>query len=129
MSSRKIGATLIGLATLGVIIFTIYKLAAGKEIGFNEIGSISILLMMYFSAITWGTKEEKDGILQEEELGQRITEKSAKISYFILLVAILLAVATEQWIYGSSNIFLLIILALAMCTLPFVEFLVARKYQ
>lgn len=129
MSSRKIGGILIGTATLGVIIFTIYKLIAGKEIGFNEIGSIGILLMMYFSAITWGTKEEKDGILQEEELGQRITEKSAKISYFVLLVFILLAVAAEQLLYGSSNIFLLIILGLAMCTLPFVEFLVARKYQ
>ncbi|MFS0576200.1 hypothetical protein AB1K83_11235 [Sporosarcina sp. 179-K 3D1 HS] len=129
MSTKRIGGIIFGTATLGVIIFTIYKLVAGKEIGFNEIGSIGVLLMMYFSAITWGTKEEKDGILQEEELGQRITEKSAKISYFVLLVFILIAVAADQFVNGASNIFLLIILGLAMCTLPFVEFLMARKYQ
>ncbi|BAQ09082.1 hypothetical protein OXB_0610 [Bacillus sp. OxB-1] len=129
MSTKRLGGLIIGTATLVVIIFTIYKLFAGKEVGYNEIMTIGVLLMMYFSAITWGTKEDKDGILQEEELGQRITEKSAKISYFVLLVFILIAVAADHFVNGSSNIFLLIILGLAMCTLPFVEFLMARKYQ
>lgn len=129
MSTRKIGAALFGIATLVIIGFTIYKLIVGKEVGFNEILAISSLLMMYFSAITWGTKESKDGILQEEELGQRITEKSAKISYFVLLVLIFVAVTADQFVNGTSNIFLLLILGLGMIVLPFVEFLVARKYQ
>ncbi len=61
----------------------------------------------------------------EEELGQRITEKSSKISYFILLAA----VGADQWVNGTVNVFLLAALALGMVTLPLVEFLVARKYQ
>lgn len=129
MRTRKIGAAIVGIATLVVIGFTINKVIVGKEVGFNEILAISSLLMMYFSAITWGTKENKDGILQEEELGQRITEKSAKISYFVLLVLILIAVMADQFVNGTSNIFLLLILALAMIILPFVEFVIARKYQ
>src|SRR5690625_4185706 len=91
MRTRKIGAIIIGAATLIVIGFSIFKIITGKEVGFNEVIVIGTLLMMFFSAITWGNKEEKDGILQEEELGQRITEKSSKISYFILVFFILVA--------------------------------------
>lgn len=129
MKTRKIGAIIFGTATLIVIGYSIYKIITGKEVGFNEIVAIGMLLMMFFSAITWGNKEEKDGILQEEELGQRITEKSSKISYFILLFFILVAVAADKLINGTINVFLLSILGLAMIILPFVEFLVAKKYQ
>ncbi|MBM7714071.1 hypothetical protein MHB50_01700 [Siminovitchia sp. FSL H7-0308] len=129
MSTKKIGALIIGTATLIVIAFTIYKISTGKAIGFNEIITISILLMMFFSAITWGNKEEKDGILQEEELGQRITEKSSKISYFILLFIILAAVTADHLVNGTNNIFLLAVLGFAMIILPLVEFLVAKQYQ
>lgn len=129
MRTRKLGAIIIGAATVIVIVFSIFKIIAGKEVGFNEVIVIGTLLMVFFSAITWGNKEEKDGILQEEELGQRITEKSSKISYFILLFFILVAVAADKLINGSINVFLLGILGLAMVILPFVEFLVAKKYQ
>lgn len=129
MSTRKIGAIIIGLAALIVIIYTIYKVLAGQEVGFNEIIVIATLVMMFFSAITWGNKWEKDGIYQDEELGQRITEKSAKISYFILLVVILLAVGLDQWVNGTVNMFLLAVLGLGMIILPMVEYFVARKYQ
>ena len=67
--------------------------------------------------------------MQEEELGQRITEKSSKISYFILTFFILGAVAADQLINDTINIFLLVLLGLAMITLPFIEFLVARRYR
>lgn len=126
---RKIGAVIFGISTIVVIGYTIYKASIGKEVGFNEIGSIAMFLMMFFSAITWGNKEEKDGILIEEELGQKITEKSSKISYFILVFFILAAVAADEIISGTINVFLLVILGLAMVTLPVVEFLVSRKYQ
>ncbi len=129
MSTRKIGAIIFGTATSIVIGFSVFKVFIGKEVGFNEIMVIGTLLMMFFSTITWGNKEEKDGILQEEELGQRITEKSSKISYFILLFLILAAVSADKFVNGTINIFLLGILGLAMVTLPFVEFLVAKKYQ
>jgi len=129
MRTRKLGAIIIGAATVIVIVFSIFKIIAGKEVGFNEVIVIGTLLMLFFSAITWGNKEEKDGILQEEELGQRITEISSKISYFILLFFILVAVAADKLINGSINVFLLGILGLAMVILPFVEFLVAKKYQ
>lgn len=129
MRTRKIGAIIIGTATLTVIGYSIYKIMTGQEVGFQEVIVIGTLLMMFFPAITWGNKEDKDGIFIDEELGQRITEKSSKISYFILIFFILIAVAADEFINGTINPFLLSILGLAMIILPVVEFIVAKKYQ
>lgn len=129
MKTRKIGAIIIGTAMLIVLCYSIFKYITGKEVGFQEVIVIGTLWMMFFSAITWGNKEEKDGILIEEELGQRITEKSSKISYFILVFFIVVAVAADEIVNGTINVFLLAILGLAMIILPLVEFLVARKFQ
>ena len=129
MSTRHIGSILFGLATLLVVGFTIYKITVGKDVGLNEVMTISILLMMFLSTLTWGTKEGKDGILQDEELGQKITEKSSKIGYYLLTLFILVAVAADNFINGTINIFLLLLLGLSMITLPLIEFFVAKKYQ
>lgn len=129
MSSKKIGAWIFGLALLVVIGFTLYRFSAGHEVGFNEVIAIAAILMGLLSTITWGTKEEQDGILQEEELGQRITEKSSKISYFVLTFFVFIALAADQFVNGTTNVFLLILMGLAMITLPFVEFIYIKKYK
>jgi len=129
MNTRKIGAIIFGAATLIVIGYSIYKIVAGEEVGLQEVIVIGSLWMMFFSAITWGNKREKDGIFMDEELGQKITEKSSKISYFILIFFILVAVAADELVHGEINVFLLAVLGLAMITLPSVEYLIAKKYQ
>lgn len=129
MSSRKIGGIIIATAALIVIGYSIVKIINGGDFGFNEITTISILLAMFFSAITWGDKEENDGVFVGDELGKKITEKSSKISYYILLVVLLIAVAADQIVNETNNIFLLAALGLGMIILPLVEFLVAKKYQ
>lgn len=129
MKSRKLGGLIFGGAALIVIGFSIFKFAIGKEVGFQEVIAISSLLMMFFSAITWGNKEDQDGILIDEELGQKITEKSSKISYYVLVSLILVAVAADEWINGTINVFLLVVLGLAMIILPLVEFLYSLKFK
>ncbi|MEZ2658680.1 hypothetical protein [Aneurinibacillus aneurinilyticus] len=129
MNKRKIGSIIFGVATLVVIIFAIYKIIVEEVVGFNEVIAISSLLMMYLSSITWGSREENDGILQEEELGQQITEKSSKLSYFLLTFFILGAVAVDELMNNTVNIFLLTLLGLSMIILPIVEFFYAKKYQ
>lgn len=130
MNKKILGTSLFGISALIVIIYTIYKYFKGEEIGLNEIATISVLVMMCLSSLTWGTnQDEDDGILQEEELGQKIIEKSSKISYYLLMFFILIIMGAEQIITGSIHISSLIILGLAIITLPFIEFLVARRYQ
>ena len=128
MSVKKIGTIIFGCASLIAIGYAIYKYLQGGDIGFNEIIPICLLIMMFLSGLTWGKKQEDDGILQEEELGQKITEKSSKIGYLILTVLILFVIGIERAITGENSIYLIVVLGLAMITLPLVEFFVSRKY-
>ncbi|EWH22270.1 hypothetical protein [Bacillus haynesii] len=123
MSTRKIGAIIIGIATLFAIAYTTYKMMSGKDVGFNEIITISILFMMFFSVMAREDKKEKED--RSDELGHK---NSAKISYFILLFVILLAVFADQLVNGTVNIFLLAVLGLGMVIFPVVEYLVAKKH-
>jgi hypothetical protein len=127
MRKRKI--IVFGTATIIVLADIIYRIITGKDVGFFEIAALGIFMMMFLSAITWGNKVKKNGILQEEELGIKIKEQSSKISYFILLFIILLAVFTDKIVNGTINIFLLIVLGLTIVILPFVEYLDAKKYK
>ena len=128
MTVKKIGTIIFGCATLIAIGYAVYKYLQGSDIGFNEIVPICSLIMLFLSGLTWGNKPEDDGILQEEELGQKITEKSSKIGYLILTVLILLVTGIERAITGVNSIYLIVVLGLAMITLPLVEFFVSRKY-
>ncbi len=101
---------------------------SGQTLGFDEILVSSVLLMSFFSAITWGNEKEKDGILENEELGKRITEQSSKISYFVLVVVLLIFVFIDYTVNAEYNLFLLGALGIAMVLLPLVEFIVSRKY-
>ncbi len=129
MNTRLMGGLIIGLAILVVVGFTIYKIMTGHEVGFGEISTISILLMLFFPAITWGGEKEKDGILQNEELGIKISEQSSKISYYILVIVLLIAVFIDYSMNGTYNLLLVVILGIAMVLLPLVQFIVSRRYQ
>lgn len=128
MTVKKVGTIIFGCASLIAIGYAVNKYSQGDDIGFNEIFPICLLIMMFLSGLTWGKKPEDDGILQEEELGQKITEKSSKIGYLILTVLILLVTGIERAITGVNSIYLIVVLGLAMITLPLVEFFVSRKY-
>lgn len=129
MKRRKFGAIVFGVLTLGAIATSIFRMIDGRDAGFNEIVMIAMFTMLFLSALTWGGKDEKDGIYIDDELGRKITEKAAKMSYHLLVVIILFAVAIEKLVYGTVNIFLLLVLGIGMILLPAVEFVVARKYQ
>ena len=127
MRLKKISVYATTITTLIIILFTIYKGFSGKEIGFSEITSIAISMTMFFSAITWGN--EDDGILEKEELGQKIISESSKIAYWVLTTFIFIAIILDNFISGAFNMPLLILLSLAMVTLPLIEFIISRKYQ
>ena len=129
MTVKKIGTIIFGCASLIAIGYTVYKYSQGNGIGFNEIFLICVLVMMFLSGLTWGKKPEDDGILQEEELGKKIIEKSSKIGYLILTVIIIAVIGIERAITGVNSIYLLIVLGFALLTLPLVEFFVSRKYN
>lgn len=129
MSLRKLGTFIFGTMLLISIAVTIYLGLNGYEVGFNEVIIIGSLAGILLSSLTWGSKKRKDGILEDEELGRKITEKSSKISYAILASIIIIAAFLDFLVNETLNPFLLAILGLSIITLPLVEFIVARRYQ
>jgi len=128
-TTRQWGAAILGAAAAIIVGFTIYKWIVGDTVGFNEIMSCAIVLTSLLSAITWGSREEGDGPAQDDELGQHITHKSAKISYFVILVLLLLALVADKWIFGRENMTLLLVFALSMIVLPLTEWIVSKQYR
>lgn len=128
-TTRQWGAAIFGVAAAIIVGFTIYKWIVGDTVGFNEIMSCAIVLTSLLSAITWGSREEGDGPAQDDELGQHITYKSSKISYFVILVLLLLALVADKWIFGRENMTLLLVFALSMIVLPLTEWIVSKQYR
>src|SRR5699024_10577719 len=118
-----------GLVLLILLINLIYKLFAGRAIDMFEIMAIGVISMFLLFAITWGNRQDKDGIFQDEELGKRIIEQSSKISYIILYFLILAAVLADKIVNQTSNAFLVFVLIAAMIVFPITQYLISRKYQ
>ncbi len=129
MTRRKIQAIIFGILTLFMVGFSTYKTLNGFHVGFGDVIVIGTLLMFFLNTMTWGTKAKKDGLLQEDELGQRITEKSSKQGYYLLTLFIFIFIIADRVMNEVVNVFLLILLGLAMITLPIIEYFHARKYQ
>ncbi len=105
------------------------KISNGLFIGYNDVLFISALLLCFFFTMTWGTKKQNDGILLDEELGKRIQEKSSSVSYQILALLIFFAVIGDAIINDTVNMFLLILLGIAIVIQPMISFIVAQSYQ
>lgn len=129
MIKRRNLMRVFGFVTLTSTVNIIYKIASDKNIEVYDVLAMGTFVMMFISTITWGDKEEKKGLYQEDELGQKITEKSSKISYTILLFTIMVAVFVDKFVNGTVNLFLLLVLGFAMITYPFVEYFIAKKYK
>lgn len=126
---KKAEISIFSIVTLIVLTTIIYKIITGKNVETYEIMAVGVFSMLFLYAITWGNKKEKNGILQDEELGQRIVEIASKISYTILYFVILAALLVDKLINGVSNVFLLSVFVLAMIIFPTVQFIVAKRYK
>ncbi len=126
---KKAEISVYSIVTLIVLATIIYKIISGKNVETYEMVAVGVFSMLFLYAITWGNKKEKNGILQDEELGQRIVEIASKISYTILYFVILAAILVDKLIHGTSNVFLLAVFVLAMIIFPSVQYLVAKRYK
>ncbi|HLU23614.1 hypothetical protein [Lederbergia graminis] len=127
--TKKSQIAVFGVATLVMLANILYKMFAEKEVDFYEMIALGVFSTFLLQAITWGTRKENNGILQDEELGQKIVEQSSKISYTVVYFLLLAAILTDKLVNGTSNIFLLATFILAMITFPIVQFMVSRRYQ
>lgn len=84
-----------------------------------------------FQSITWG---EMQGKYEEkkDELEKHITLLSSKISYYLLLLSMVIVLILSERVTAMNdikNIPLVIVIGLAFVTLPITEFFVSKKYR
>ena len=83
----------------------------------------------FFNAITWGSH---DGAKSKDELDTYIKTQSAKISYFVLLIAsgliLFISEGTDDF-NKIDNYPLVIVVGLTFLILPMTEFIYSRKFR
>lgn len=75
MRSRKIGSITFEVATIVMIGYIMFKMMVGKEIGFNDIIILAILLMTLLSARTGVIKMKKMVPIKRMGLNKKLLKK------------------------------------------------------
>ncbi|MEH7459296.1 hypothetical protein V7183_19385 [Bacillus sp. JJ1127] len=134
MNRKKIVLIITLLPLIGLLMHGTYKYITEGEILGGTIFGVSLLLSYFLNHITWG---DPNGISEEsqDEMGQQITYKSFKVGYFVLIgIMFVLLIWTEEFsmLHSLNNIHnfpLFITFCSSFLVIPFVEFIVSRRYQ
>ncbi|PQD95618.1 hypothetical protein CYL18_06910 [Pradoshia eiseniae] len=111
--------------------FGIYEWMTKEIITASTIFFVALGIGFFFHSLTWGEIDgENEGDKDERE--KQITLISAKISYYVLLVMILIVLIASEGVKAMNeieNIPLVIVFALAWIIMPVTEFIVSKKYR
>ncbi|MGD6876318.1 hypothetical protein [Bacillus infantis] len=95
------------------------------SIGATELFVIIALLTGWVQFITWGTRKE----VQKDEMGRQIIKNSARISYYVVLAALLLLwIADVFLVANGENYTLFIALCIAYITYPVIQYVLVKRY-
>ncbi|WP_214857364.1 hypothetical protein [Exiguobacterium sp. s191] len=127
MSKKKTGLFLVTLVIVASL--TIISMIIENNVTFFSIVQLAILLIMFFSYFTWARSGEDERPVPEDELGKKITTESGLVSYKILIVLIFGFICLDYFLHESANLLLIVLFAIALVTLPIIEFMKARSYR
>ncbi|WP_290775167.1 MULTISPECIES: hypothetical protein [unclassified Exiguobacterium] len=127
MSKKK---TVLFLVTLVIVAsLTVFSMIFENNVTFFSIVQLAILLIMFFSYFTWARSGEDERPVPDDELGEKITMESGLVSYKILIVLIFGFICLDYFLHESANLLLIVLFAIALVTLPIIEFMKARSYR
>lgn len=127
MSKKK---TVLFLVTLVIVAsLTVFSMIFENNVTFFSIVQLAILLIMFFSYFTWARSGEDERPVPDDELGKKITAESGLISYKILIVLIFGCICLDYFLHKSANLLLIVLFAIALVTLPIIEYIKARSYR
>ncbi len=111
--------------------FGIYEWIVKDTINASTIFFTFLGVGFLFQSITWGEMEGKhEG--KKDELEKHITLLSSKVSYYILLILMIIVLILSERVTAMNdieNIPLVIVIGLAFVTLPIIEFFISMKYR
>lgn len=134
LNTKKIIFVIITLSLIAIFVHGTYKYITEGSILGGTIFAASLILSNLINHITWG---DPNGVSKEsqDEMGQQITYKSFKITYFVLVgVMFLILLCSEGFSMGSNldgvkNLPLFIALCSSFLIFPIVELIVAKQYK
>jgi hypothetical protein len=95
------------------------------SIGSAELLVIIALLIGWVQFITWGTRKE----VQKDEMGRQIIKDSARVSYYIVLTALLLLWIIDFFLVSKGNNYTLFIaLCIAYITYPIIQYVLVKRF-
>lgn len=117
------------LAFLVIVGYSVYK-----WIRFGMIDGSGILFsfLLFSYLINWINWGDHEGGGEKDEMDRHIELKSAKISYYVLMVLAALVLFLSEGVTNLKNIEnypLLIVVGLTFVTLPVTEFFYAKKFK
>ena len=130
MSKQNKGvAWIVFLAFLVIVGYGLYKLVRFHYIDGPAIFFGFLTLSYLFNWVTWG---EHNGGGEKDEMDRHIELKSAKVSYYVLMVLAALILMISEGFSDFQNIDnypLLIVVGLTFVTLPITEFFYSKKLK
>ena len=111
--------------------YGVYEWITEKSLNASTLFYVFLGISLLFQSITWGGMDGKhEG--KKDELEKHITLKSSKISYYLLLLLMIVVLFVSE--KGTSmndikNIPLVIVIGLALITMPITEYVVSKKYR
>jgi hypothetical protein len=127
--TRKMMVAIASVLFCVVVGLTLYRWIMFGTIDGGGIFYSFIAIAYFFNIITWG---DPNGSNEKDELYRQITMKSARISYFGLMIlsSVVLWVSSDGWrLHDIDNYPLLIVVGLTFVVLPITEFFYARKFK
>lgn len=125
----SIGCSLVLIIAIGG--FGLYEWFTKDIVNASTLFFVFLGIYFLFQSITWGEMEGKhEG--EKDEMEKHITLLSSKVSYFLLLLIMVIVLAVSEKTVSMSdfkNIPLVIVIGFAFITLPITEFVVAKKYR
>lgn len=111
--------------------FGLYEWFAKDVVNISAIFFVSSGIYFFFQSITWGEMDGKHEA-DKDVMEKHITLLSSKVSYFVLLILmIIVLIVSEKAVPMNDikNVPLVIVIGLALITLPITEYVVAKKYR
>ncbi|MEY2356270.1 hypothetical protein [Lysinibacillus capsici] len=111
--------------------YGVYEWITKEMIDAATIFCVFLGIGLLFQSITWG---EMNGVNEgkKDELEKHITLVSSKISYYLLLLFMVIVLVISERVTALNdikNIPLVIVIGLAWITMPITEFVVSKKYS
>ncbi|WP_374723917.1 hypothetical protein [Calidifontibacillus erzurumensis] len=119
-------------AVVAKILFTFYS---SHTIDSYGLFTLSIFVASLLELHTFGKMSYIGGDSngqQTDEMEEHIVRVSSKISYFALMVIVLIIMSVSEYLDGQkgfNNFPLMLVFCATIVTLPFVQFIVSKKYK